>query len=59
MAKNSKVKTYIVTAIDNEQNYHTDYVQALTAQQAVDILYSEVRDEYEILDVAVVVKNWK
>lgn len=55
----SRVKTYIVTAKDENGDFHTDYVQALTAQQAVDILYSEVRDEYEIVDVAVVVKNWK
>ena len=55
----SRVKTYIVTAVDKEGNYHTDYIQALTAQQAVDFLYSDTRDEYEILDVAVVVKNWK
>ena len=56
---NTRVKTYIVVAKDSEGDYHTDYVQALTAQQAVDTLYSAVRDEYEILTVAVVVNNWK
>ena len=47
----SRVKTYIVVAEDKDHNYHTDYVQAMSAQDAVDILYSEARDEYEILDV--------
>ena len=55
----NRVKTYIVVARDTEGNIQQDYIQALTAQQAVDILYSEERDRYEILDVAVVVKNWK
>lgn len=54
-----RLRKYIIVAIDKSGNYHTDYIQASTAQQAVDILYSELRDEYEILDVAVVVKNYK
>jgi hypothetical protein len=56
---NNRVKTYIVVARDSKGDYSTDYVQALSAQQAVDTLYSAVRAEYEILTVAVVVKNWK
>ena len=55
----SKVKTYIVVAKDEDGNYHTDYIQALNSQQAVDFLYSDVRDKYEVLEVALVVQNWK
>lgn len=55
----SRIKTYIVVAEDKEHNYHTDYVQAISSQDAVDTLYSEARDEYNILTVAVVVNNWK
>ena len=55
----NRVKTYLVVARGKNGERFIDYAQALTAQQAVDTLYSEVRDEYEVLDVAVVVKNWK
>jgi ribosomal protein L20A (L18A) len=54
-----RVKNYYITIEDEDGNYHTDCVQALNAQDAVDTLYSEVRDKIRIIDVAVVVKNWK
>lgn len=54
-----RIKNYYITIEDEDGNYHTDCVQALNAQDAVDTLYSEVRDKIRIIDVAVVVKNWK
>ena len=49
----NEVKTYKVVAKNKNEEYSTEYVQALSEQQAVDILFSEVRDEYEIVEVTV------
>lgn len=54
-----EVGTYIVVVRGADGNTCQDYIQAISSQQAVDFLYGESRDEFEILDVAKVVNDWK
>ncbi len=50
------VKTYIVLWEDDDMNIHQEYFQALCATDAVKYLGIP---EDKVLEVAVVLKNWK
>lgn len=54
-----KVNRYIVIALNEKGEIQQDYIQALNAKQAVNILYSDKMDEIEILDVAKCLKHWE
>ena len=57
--KSGKVSNYLVEW-NHDGEFQTTYIQALTAQQAVDFVrkYS-APDDAEIVEVAKVVNNWK
>lgn len=56
MLKAKREKTYIVLWEDKFGNYHQDYIKAYTAVSAVE--YLELSD-IQVIEVAVVLKNWK
>lgn len=50
------VRCFIVLWEDEEMNHHQEYIQALSATHAVDILGIP---HNQVVEVAVVLKNWK
>lgn len=49
------VSTYIIGWVDEETNWHTEYIQALNAQQAISFLGI---DKDKVKEVAKVLKHW-
>lgn len=50
-----RVSTYIVGWVDENTDWHTEYIQALNARQAIEILGI---DRDKVQEVAKVLKEW-